>query len=527
MRRSVKKLISIFILLILVSDVFAAAVSDNDGSAFITKAEFDTLKAEFQATLNKYNSGIDNKIDNAISGYLAGAKQDKTYKTDSNISTLNYPIIIIDKRKIIEECPTSATDLMQQATLWAPGYYFVASARRDGKEVSQQFKWDCIDNLKVYLNGTADTSAGTFKVENLFCNPKRSFSTAFQHENLNADAQAYTSVFLDQGSLWPSGQSYSMPLTRPNIRAEYALNTKIADYNPVFQGVHHPNALLSFPLNGKARCDRIQGSSGPQTCWDSRAAGPFECSTMLTKEDFTYSNEKLNVVYNYGVSANNSHFAPVAYNNDLYITNKQACRTWYDSKTKTVWDGRNTASSNTGVQLIFTEGINLEHEAEDTSRAWYKKSLISQNRLVYDIVTTSEELVKTNHRMVQGIPIFFWQNSDSTAKIKDVYVEFTINTSRPTNTKYAILSTNPITTQVYSDNVEGNTNYFKIVSLNGVANNTRKVPLVNGVNKLKITEMNANKVLYLKILWNDNNVVSSAYDESITMTKPTITYTES
>ena len=65
------------------------------------------------------------------------------------------------------------------------------------------------------------------------------------------------------------------------------------------------------------------------------------------------------------------------------------------------------------------------------------------------------------------------------------------------------------------------------MSLNGVVNDTRKVPLVNGVNKLKITEMGANKVLYLKILWNDNNVVSSAYDESITMTKPTITYTES
>ena len=39
--------------------------------------------------------------------------------------------------------------------------------------------------------------------------------------------------------------------------------------------------------------------------------------------------------------------------------------------------------------------------------------------------------------------------------------------------------------------------------------------------------MNATKVLYLKILWNDNNVVSSAYDESITMTTPSITYIES
>ncbi|MBR1844364.1 MAG: hypothetical protein IJ790_01390 [Lachnospiraceae bacterium] len=524
MKNAVRKILSIFISLILISDVFAVAVSDNDGAAFITKSEFDSLKAEFQNTLNSFNYGIDSKIDNAIASYLAGAKASKTYKITTNIDTFNYPITIIDKRKIIEECPTSSTDLMQQATLWAPGYYFVASARRDGREVSQQFKWDCIDNLKIYLNGTANTSAGTFKVLNLFCNPERSFSTAFHHENLNATSQAYTSVFLDQSSIWASGAYYAMPVTRPNIRAEYALNTKINDYEPVFQGVHHPNGLLSFPLNGKARCDRINGSASGQPCWDSRAAGPFECSTMLTKGDYTYSNEKLNVVYNYGVSANNSHFAPVAYNNDLYITNKQACRTWYSSKTKEVWEGRGTSTSNTGVQLIFTEGINLEHEAEDTSRVWYKKSLISQNRLVYDVVTTDNDVVKANHRMVQGIPVFYLGNS--TAKAKDIYVEFTINTSRPTNAKYAILSTEPITTQVYSDNVEGNSNYCKIVNLNGVANDTRKVRLVNGQNILKISEMAANKVLYLKILWNDNNVVSSAYDESITMSKPNITYTE-
>ena len=289
MKQVIKKILLIFISVILISDAFASVVTDNDGSAFISKAEFDALKAEFQSTLNRTNSSIDSKIDNAIASYLANAKASKTLKIPTNISTLDYPITIIDKRKIIEGCPTSATDLMQQKTLWAPGYYFVASARRDGKEVSQQFKWNCIDNLKVYLNGTANTSAGTFKVVNLFCDPYRAFSTAFQHENLNANAQAYTSVFLDQGSLWSSGTSYGTPLTRPNIRSEYALNTKIKDYNPVFQGVHHPNALLSFPLNGKARCDRI--NSNNMTVWDSRAAGPFECSTMLTKEDFTFSNK--------------------------------------------------------------------------------------------------------------------------------------------------------------------------------------------------------------------------------------------
>ena len=58
--------------------VFAAAVSDNDGSAFITKAEFDSLKNTFQSQIDSFNTQIDSKIDSAISSYLAGIKVDKT-----------------------------------------------------------------------------------------------------------------------------------------------------------------------------------------------------------------------------------------------------------------------------------------------------------------------------------------------------------------------------------------------------------------------------------------------------------------
>ena len=57
---------------------FAAVMSDNDGSAFITKAEFDSLKNDFQSKIDAYNLNIDNKIDAAIAGYLAGIKTTKT-----------------------------------------------------------------------------------------------------------------------------------------------------------------------------------------------------------------------------------------------------------------------------------------------------------------------------------------------------------------------------------------------------------------------------------------------------------------
>ena len=61
---------------ILCYNMFCAIVSDNDGSAFISKAEYDSLKSGFQSQINQYNTSIDNKIDDAIAGYLAGIKVD-------------------------------------------------------------------------------------------------------------------------------------------------------------------------------------------------------------------------------------------------------------------------------------------------------------------------------------------------------------------------------------------------------------------------------------------------------------------
>ena len=62
-----------------------AVVSDNDGSAFITKAEFDSLKNDFQAQIDQYNTSIDSKIDGAIASYLAGIKS--SVELDEKITT--------------------------------------------------------------------------------------------------------------------------------------------------------------------------------------------------------------------------------------------------------------------------------------------------------------------------------------------------------------------------------------------------------------------------------------------------------
>ena len=67
----------------------AAVVSDNDGSAFITKAEFDSLKNTFQSQIDQYNASIDSKIDTAIAAYLSGIKVSTKTNLRSIINEIN------------------------------------------------------------------------------------------------------------------------------------------------------------------------------------------------------------------------------------------------------------------------------------------------------------------------------------------------------------------------------------------------------------------------------------------------------
>ena len=84
-------------MLALVSNSIAAVVSDNDGSAFITKAEFDSLKNNFQSQIDQYNTSIDAKIDSAIAQYLSGIKVETTKDAETAFALdgVNNKIVFI------------------------------------------------------------------------------------------------------------------------------------------------------------------------------------------------------------------------------------------------------------------------------------------------------------------------------------------------------------------------------------------------------------------------------------------------
>lgn len=87
--KSIKKIIIILCLIFSTNMYAAIAVTDNDGSAFITKSEFDALKSSFQAQIDSYNQSIDSKIDEAIASYLSGINIAKKVTESSGILELN------------------------------------------------------------------------------------------------------------------------------------------------------------------------------------------------------------------------------------------------------------------------------------------------------------------------------------------------------------------------------------------------------------------------------------------------------
>ena len=530
-----KKALCLIFAFLLNINSFAAVVADNDGSAFVTKAEFEALKDNFSSQVDNYNTSIDSKVDGAISSYLAGVQLQKETWVESNIDVLDYPLTIIDKQKIIDECTTSNTNKSEQTSLWTPGFTFFAVCWRAGVLTTEKYEKTQVDNIQYFLNGTANTTNGTFKVTDICYKPKITWQNAFIHEDCPAadgwgDGTEYfcNVMFLDADGN-PTGTNDGT-YTNRTVLANYAKLWNTTNYNQHVTCWHAAGLGDQFRLvttDVQARYDKHY-NGGYHLAWYQ---GNGFLSAWAPDDNFAktyeYSNMKLDRIYNYGVSGNNSHFAPTTQNNVLYFTNKKANRHAYTPNKKIAWLTRSTDTySRKTMKWCISSGENLEHEAEDTGRSWNNKSLISANRIVYDFDTPDGGQI-ANHKMVNGIPIFFVSKDFRTEAVQGLKIEFNLTTTRTANPKYIIISKKPITTQVYSDNVESNADYATISKINGTYVNAKKGTITNGKNTIEIKDdvlFDLNDVVYMKILWDDNNVVSSAYDESVIITKPKIGY---
>ena len=166
--RLIKRLVALFLVLLLSIESFAAVVSDNDGSAFITKAEFDSLKNNFQAQIDQYNTSIDSKIDGAIASYLAGITVEKNSNIDNtlykiwNSNSIQFKYTTFDSRqdasKITVQGGVSGFKFPGKGSSWAVWRTFVINQsvthyNTDGKNLVWYYEEV---NGKRYLIGSAN-----------------------------------------------------------------------------------------------------------------------------------------------------------------------------------------------------------------------------------------------------------------------------------------------------------------------------------------------------------------------------------
>ena len=161
-------IVSMFLIISLFANThFAAIVSDNDGSAFITKSEFEALKTDFANQITSYNNSIDSKIDGAIAAYLAAMAKKKIPQTNHYTD--------IEKNKKLKW--VSATDYVNTSNNGKPEYDVTHTERylqgsvvwhavvtRAGRISQGQWAFDEIyccnhdktDSSKVYVESLRD-----------------------------------------------------------------------------------------------------------------------------------------------------------------------------------------------------------------------------------------------------------------------------------------------------------------------------------------------------------------------------------
>ena len=147
--KRLKKALATFLIVLMSIESFAAVVGDNDGAAFITKAEFDSMKNDFQSQLDRYNSSLDNKIDGAIASYLAGVSVNK--KTELKCPVTNFKDIHwvnglygrFNKRTWISTTAYNDTGITYNE--------YTFDNRRNMTHGRQFWTWGAVNNMNVAL----------------------------------------------------------------------------------------------------------------------------------------------------------------------------------------------------------------------------------------------------------------------------------------------------------------------------------------------------------------------------------------
>lgn len=252
----------------------ATSINDNDGSAFITKAEFDALKSSFQSQIDEYNTNIDSKIDNAIASYLSGIKI-STEADNPFFNGLGSKVLVCDTSKINNIKRGRAKLDYLITTGHVPENYYEPMAgiamnmKRDSKKTFEMFmvdsnKFRYVDNATLSFKATA--------------------ASGLLRTGRSAVTYADTTVRMRwHASPWASGTNMQKYNRKKEVQGWYYWSDRLDDFN-YYQWY---GTDFNFGFAGEDDTSYIFGTVTASTDWSAPAGNEinfcFDTATSATQ----------------------------------------------------------------------------------------------------------------------------------------------------------------------------------------------------------------------------------------------------
>ena len=554
-KNCVKKISAIIIIALIVNIMtpYAAIVSDNDGTAFVTKSEFDALKKNFNEQITIYENSIDGKIDGAIAAYLAGMKTGHNIIEKANIAFLGYPLRIVNKVECLENLDNPIRNQASPSFIFQ--YELTVAAHNGLYSSLAKFLMDPAWYTPDFLNGTwknenkflvtGMTKEPKFKRTNLIAGDTACGGNGTYIENHNFVIVGDYKNFVIWGSE-ASGLGWLKPDTtrfehtkRGTEYNDYELLINTADATTSLENVPTLQTIQTYVANGNWAWDSNSDLTYAPSTIGANFADPKAYHLVnntgndLKSVTYKYTDvTKLNAIYNFNeasasdVTKMKKYLAAISYGDDhaIYLTNRLKNRMWLNNsnnygKYKRSWGNRVIDLEHNdyfGILGMVTEGLNIEGPYSAPSDVSYKhdydnRSACVPSKIYYNFNKVDGTAIE--HHMVEGIPLYSF-SSDYGNNIERLTITFNLQVDEKytSNQKYIMFSNEPIATQQYDVSTIKNLDYLKFKSASGgiVSNsNDRIAKLSSGTNKLVITNsdelLKGGNVLYMKIIWDDIN----------------------
>ena len=444
----------------------AAVVSDNDGSAFVTKSEFEALKQSFNDQITNYNDSIDSKIDGAIASYLAGVNLAKHYTLLPTKSPIEYPLTFAMKNKLFD---WSKWTVNGATPYWAPNYkVYIWGARATANYlINKEFTTSKITNK--FYNGEWVNSKNSFKIENMMSDVTGTITIKTCFYNLPtleyANEQYVTFGFvLDQSSTYSRTGYGTAVKTRDKVRASgnalidfYSGSTSysslivdaIWDWNS-----QTPLTITSSSTSNENYLNQFKATYGGYTEGNNPGSLTFSSALNYKSTDICFI---MNAYDTNRTDASGKRIElPVAYNNHIYMTNKNNFKKDLQNATavnSTYWDGYKAWGGSESEWNAGTTYRTVWKFGNMISPAWtlepqfsgytahneYERSLLEPHKMYYIVKTpysdTEKEQTMTNgillteaDREIKTLELIFNLSSE-TSTVKNIwyYLENLLN----------------------------------------------------------------------------------------------------